>query len=137
MKMIPILLLLLIGLTATHSHQLNCLLEEPLTDDCLLNIDFHMVEQTTLPYLCVITYERGLLEKAEDLCREATGVDLESAYRYFRVLLMNGNFGLAFRTEYSLFFTNPFTHNKNLILAITEVSKHIQRKYSDKPQELP
>jgi hypothetical protein len=96
-----------------------------------------MVEQTTLPYLCVITYERGLLEKAEDLCREATGVDLESAYRYFRVLLMNGNFGLAFRTEYSLFFTNPFTHNKNLILAITEVSKHIQRKYSDKPQELP
>lgn len=42
-------------------------------------------------------------------------MDLESGYKYLRILLLNGKFEEAFRTEYNLFFISPFEHNNALL----------------------
>jgi hypothetical protein len=61
MKTILLLLVLLVAALA----QPTCLLKEPLTDDCIQSIDLSMVEQELTKYLCTISYQRKLYQKAE------------------------------------------------------------------------
>lgn len=42
----------------------NCLIEEPLTNDCINSVSLASLEKEVAPYMCIIASERSLGEKA-------------------------------------------------------------------------
>lgn len=63
-KIKPYIFLLFVLLHVTTKAQNTCLLEEPLTDQCLNSVSTSKLEKELTPYLCVIATERSLLPKA-------------------------------------------------------------------------
>jgi hypothetical protein len=65
MRTITIVLLMAMAMAIGALAQPSCLLDEPLTDQCLQSIDSAKVEPVLTEYLCTISYKRKLYKKAQ------------------------------------------------------------------------